>query len=583
MARRVIINADDFGWSPGVTDGVLRASRDGVVTSATLAANMPDAARAAALAAELPSLGVGVHLNACQGPPLSEAGRRLADDDGIMRSTAPALIGRCVRRPWLIRSVLAEFDAQIRRALDHGVKPTHLDSHRHVHAFTPIFVGTVRLAKRYGIRWIRRPREKLPGADWPAAAAGPKRTSRLLNLMCVANILIGRSQTATTGLWGVSHTGCITAEWLILAAGMLPEGTTEIMTHPGYPHDLEATETRLTDSRRRELEALCDPAVRAALQRNRLELVQYGRIGRVMVSVGDSFEMVFVNDGSDDDTAEILAAIAEADERVCFIDLRRNFGQTTAIQAGFDHARGEILVAMDGDLQHDPHEIPLLLAKIDEGYDIASGWRRRRGDGLMSRRLPSRIANRLLAKVSGVPLRDFGTTFKAYRREVLEGVRLYGDMHRFVPAVCARLGAKICEVPIKNVRRRAGKSNYGIGRTFRVALDILTLRFISAYLTRPLHFFGKAALVGFVLGGGVLAYGFVRKILQWSTFDLFSEHGPLMAVGFISVIAALLFLSTGLIGELLMRVYFESTPAKTYAIRRIVRHSAERQPRGTAE
>jgi glycosyltransferase involved in cell wall biosynthesis len=296
----------------------------------------------------------------------------------------------------------------------------------------------------------------------------------------------------------------------------------------------------------------------------------YNRIRRVMDGLGQSHEMVFVNDGSSDGTAGELAAIAESDEKVWFIDLRRNFGQTTAIQAGFDQAHGDILLAMDGDLQHDPYEIPLLLAKIDEGYDIASGWRRRRGDGFLSRRLPSRVANWLLAKVSGVPLRDFGTTFKAYRREVIQDVRLYGDMHRFVPAVCARLGAKICEVPIKNVRRKVGKSNYGIGRTFRVALDILTLRFITAYLTRPLHFFGKAAFACMAGGGAILGYGFVRKLIQWSKFDLFTRHGPLMAVGFVAVIAGLLLLSTGLIGELLMRVYFEATSAKTYAIRRIV-------------
>ena len=296
----------------------------------------------------------------------------------------------------------------------------------------------------------------------------------------------------------------------------------------------------------------------------------YERLRRVMDGLGQSYEMLLVNDGSSDGTAEVLADIAASDERVWFIDLRRNFGQATALQAGFDQARGEVIVAMDGDLQHDPYEIPLLLAKIDEGYDIASGWRRRRGDGFLSRRLPSRVANWLLAKVSGVALRDFGTTFKAYRREVLQDVRLYGDMHRFVPAVCARLGARICEVPIKNVRRKVGKSNYGIGRTFRVAMDIMTLRFITAYLTRPLHLFGKAALVCIAAGGLILGYGFIRKLVQWSSFHLLSEHGPLMALGFAAVIAGMLFLSTGLIGELLMRVYFEATSARTYSIRRIV-------------
>ncbi|NIA07027.1 MAG: glycosyltransferase [Actinobacteria bacterium] len=299
----------------------------------------------------------------------------------------------------------------------------------------------------------------------------------------------------------------------------------------------------------------------------------YGRICRVMDQLEQPYEMIFVNDGSADGTADVLAGIAGSDEKVWFIDLRRNFGQTTAIQAGFDHARGEIIIAMDGDLQHDPYDIPLFLEKIEQGYDIASGWRRRRNDNFLSRRLPSRVANWLLAKVSGVPLRDFGTTFKAYRREVLQGVRLYGDMHRFVPAVCARLGAKVCEVPIKNGRRKTGKSNYGIARTLRVALDVLTLRFITAYLTRPLHFFSKPAILCIAGGGIILTYGFVRKLLQWSSFDLFTEHGPLMAVGFVSAIAGLLFLSTGLIGELLMRVYFEATPARTYAVRRVVHTS----------
>ena len=297
----------------------------------------------------------------------------------------------------------------------------------------------------------------------------------------------------------------------------------------------------------------------------------YGRIVRVMRRVGEPYEMVFVNDGSADRTGEILEKIALEDGRVLFVDLRRNFGQATALQAGFDNAAGRVIIAMDGDLQHDPYEIPLFIRKIDEGYDIASGWRVRRGDNFLMRRLPSRIANRLFAWVSGVRLHDFGTTFKAYRREVLEGVRLYGDMHRFVPAVCARLGAKICEVPIKNVRRRAGKSNYGIGRTFRVALDIITLRFISGYLTRPLHFFGGWGLATMLGGLGILGYGFVRKLIQWRSFHVFREHGPLMAVGFLLLVTSFLFLATGLIGELMMRIYFEGTGAHTYAVRRLVR------------
>jgi glycosyltransferase involved in cell wall biosynthesis len=299
-----------------------------------------------------------------------------------------------------------------------------------------------------------------------------------------------------------------------------------------------------------------------------------GRILKVMDSLEEAYEVILVNDGSTDGSAELLERLAHENERIIFVDLRRNFGQTTALQAGFDQARGEVIIAMDGDLQHDPYEIPMFVRKIDEGYDIASGWRVRRGDNLLMRRFPSRVANWLLAKVSGVRLHDFGTTFKAYRREVLEGVRLYGDMHRFVPAVCARLGARICEVPIKNVRRAAGHSKYGIARTFRVALDVLSLRFITAYLTRPLHLFGKWGLICLAGGIGVLGYGFIRKLLDWD-YSLFVEHGPLMAMGFLLVIVALLFLACGLMGELMMRIYFESTPARTYAIKRIVRGGEE--------
>jgi len=297
----------------------------------------------------------------------------------------------------------------------------------------------------------------------------------------------------------------------------------------------------------------------------------YDRLRRVMEKIGRPYEIILVNDGSSDGTGRVLERIARQDPAVVFIDLRRNFGQTTALQAGFDHCRGRVLIAMDGDLQHDPYEIPLFIEKINEGYDIVSGWRVRRADSYFLRRVPSRVANWLLAKVSGVALHDFGTTFKAYRREILKDVRLYGDMHRFVPAICARLGAKICEVPIKNVPRSAGRSHYGLARTFRVALDILTLRFITGYLTRPLHFFGKGGLVALAGGAGILGYGLVRKLVQWGEFHLFAQHGPLMALGFMLVVTAMLLLATGLMGELMMRIYFEATDARTYAIRRIVR------------
>ncbi|NQU74835.1 MAG: glycosyltransferase family 2 protein [Planctomycetes bacterium] len=295
------------------------------------------------------------------------------------------------------------------------------------------------------------------------------------------------------------------------------------------------------------------------------------RINSATKALGEPYEIVLVNDGSQDETARLLERLAQENDHVVFIDLRRNFGQTAALQAGFDYARGQIIVAMDGDLQHDPYDIPFLVEKINAGYDIASGWRVRRGDNFIMRRLPSWIANWLIAKVSGVRLHDFGTTYKAFRREILKDIRLYGDMHRFIPALCVRLGAKICEVPIKNARRATGKSNYGILRTFRVALDIIALRFATKYMTRPLHLFGKWALISGGIGMGILTYGFIRKLFAWNTFHLFQQHGPLMALGCMLVPTALLFLATGLIGELLMRAYFESTGAKTYAIRRVVR------------
>lgn len=294
----------------------------------------------------------------------------------------------------------------------------------------------------------------------------------------------------------------------------------------------------------------------------------YSKIVATMTLVGQPYEMVFVSDGSQDGSDEVLARLAQADARVVYLRLRRNFGQATALQAGFDHAQGDVLISMDGDLQHDPAEIPQFIAKIDEGFDIVSGWRVKRSDNVVSRQLPSRIANWLLAKASGVALHDFGTTFKAYRREVLEDVRLYGDMHRFVPAICARLGATIVEVPISNIPRAAGKSNYGIGRTFRVAMDLLTMRFMTAYLTRPLHFFGKWGLLGFLTGATILCVLLYLKFFQGIPL---AEHEPLMDFAALLCVTSVMLLATGLIGELMTRTYFESSGARTYAVKHAFR------------
>ena len=230
----------------------------------------------------------------------------------------------------------------------------------------------------------------------------------------------------------------------------------------------------------------------------------YDRLKAVMEQVGDTFELVFVDDGSRDRTYRLLEEIAAVDSRVLVIKLRRNFGQT-ALAAGFDHSQGDFILAMDGDLQHDPDEIPTFLAKIEDGYDVVSGWRAR-ADNFLLRRIPSRAANWLMAMLSGVDIHDFGTTFKAYRRDI-QNIPLYGEMHRFIPALASWFGATICEVPISNADREHGSSHYGISRTFRVFFDLLTIRFLLRYMTRPLHFFGTfgALSVGNRNGHGSLA------------------------------------------------------------------------------
>ena len=206
------------------------------------------------------------------------------------------------------------------------------------------------------------------------------------------------------------------------------------------------------------------------------------------------YEIIAVDDASTDRSFDLLANLVETDGRLKVIRLRRNFGQTAALSAGFDEAQGNVIISLDGDLQHAPEDIPALLAKIEEGYDIASGWRKDRVDNAITRKFPSRIANWLMAKSSGIQLRDFGTTFKAYRAEILKDINLYGELHRFIPALASFYGARIAEVPIRNTPRVAGDSHYGLGRTFNVMFDILTIKFLLKYFTRPMHFFGRLGL-----------------------------------------------------------------------------------------
>ncbi len=305
--------------------------------------------------------------------------------------------------------------------------------------------------------------------------------------------------------------------------------------------------------------------------------VLYARLKQVMEQVGDSFELVLIDDGSNDRTYKLLEEIAAVDSRVMVVKLRRNFGQTSALAAGFDHASGEYILAMDGDLQHDPNDIPNFLEKLEEGYDVVSGWRKERIDNFVMRRIPSRCANWLMAKLSGVDIHDFGTTFKAYRHEVIQNIPLYGEMHRFIPALASWYGASICEIPIKNVNRERGKSHYGIGRTFRVFFDLLTIRFLLKYMSRPLHFFGTFGALGILAGGFVSALLLGMKILNPHQ-SVMDAHGPLFVIAGVMILAGIQMLAIGLLGELQVRHYHTSQQRAPYTIDRIVRLRTPEEP-----
>jgi len=306
--------------------------------------------------------------------------------------------------------------------------------------------------------------------------------------------------------------------------------------------------------------------------------VLYARLKQVMEQVGATFELVLVDDGSSDRTYKLLEEIAAVDSRVLVVKLRRNFGQTPALAAGFDHASGEFIIAMDGDLQHDPNEIPHFIEKLEEGYDVVSGWRKERIDNFILRRFPSRCANWLMAKLSGVDIHDFGTTFKAYRREVITNIPLYGEMHRFIPALASWYGASICEIPIKNVNREKGKSHYGIGRTFRVFFDLLTIRFLIKYMSRPLHFFGLFGSLGILLGSLISAALLVVKIFDWSQ-PVMDQHGPLFVIAGVLIVAGIQLLAIGLLGELQVRHYYTASQQHVpYTIDRMVRLRTPEEP-----
>ncbi len=282
---------------------------------------------------------------------------------------------------------------------------------------------------------------------------------------------------------------------------------------------------------------------------------------------GISYEIIFVDDGSKDGSVEILFEIAqEASDIVSVIQFRRNFGQTAAIAAGLDYSAGEIIVLLDADLQNDPADIPMLVEKIEEGYDVVSGWRVDRKDTLITRTIPSRMANWLISTVTGVKLHDYGCTLKAYRRDVFEGFRLYGEMHRFIPAYAVSVGARITEVPVQHHPRRFGETKYGLSRTIKVLLDLFTVKFLISYGHKPIYLFGGAGILLIVPSVLVLLFLVVRRL--WLGISILGS--PLLQLSTMTMIMGFQSILMGLIAELLVRIYHESQAKPTYSIRKVV-------------
>ncbi len=285
--------------------------------------------------------------------------------------------------------------------------------------------------------------------------------------------------------------------------------------------------------------------------------------------LGQPFELVLVDDGSRDDTATVLEQLRGQVPELVAVLLRRNYGQSAAMAAGFDASRGEVVVTLDGDLQNDPADIPLLLSELERGYDLVSGWRHQRQDAAVSRLLPSRIANRLIARVTGVRLHDYGCSLKAYRREVVADLNLYGELHRFLPALAFIEGARISEVKVNHRRRRFGRSNYGIDRTFRVLMDLLTVWFMKRFLTRPMHVFGFGGLAA--MGLGLLVS--VWLVLEKLVLGVDIGDRPLLLLALISFLAGIQLFCFGLLAELQMRTYHESQGRPIYRVRATLRGS----------
>ncbi|MEK6693449.1 MAG: glycosyltransferase family 2 protein [Nitrospirota bacterium] len=282
--------------------------------------------------------------------------------------------------------------------------------------------------------------------------------------------------------------------------------------------------------------------------------------------MGVSFEVIFVDDGSTDGTFETLQQLHGQDKRLKAIRFRKNFGQTAALSAGFDHSKGNIIITLDGDLQNDPADIPRLVEKLNEGYDIVSGWRHKRKDPFLSRRLPSMIANKLISFITNVKLHDYGCSLKAFRKEVIKNIRLYGEMHRFIPAVASWIGISVAELKVNHRPRKQGKSKYGISRTIKVILDLITVKFLLSYSTRPIQIFGLIGFISSAIGGIILIYlSFIRLVLQEPI-----GGRPLLLLGVLLFFIGVQFISMGLLAEIQARTYHESQNKPIYVVKEIL-------------
>ncbi len=292
----------------------------------------------------------------------------------------------------------------------------------------------------------------------------------------------------------------------------------------------------------------------------------YAEIKEVLDSTAYQYELICVDDGSSDRSVAVLEQLSSEDERVVVIELRRNFGQTAAMSAGFDHARGDIIITMDGDLQNDPHDIPAMVEKLKSGYDVVTGWRHDRKDPFLSRKLPSMLANKLISWITGVGLHDYGCTLKVFKREVTENIRLYGEMHRFIPAIASGMGISFTEVKVNHRARRFGTSKYGISRTIRVVLDLLTVKFMLSYATRPLHVFGTVGVVSSFIGFVTV---FVM-LIQRQLFGVPMGDRPLLLLAVLLIFIGIQFVTSGLLAELIVRTYHESQHKPIYYVRRLI-------------